>query len=144
MDRKRTVQTLKTIGVWIPVILLAFVFIPAGWAKFSATSGWGIAFRHWGYPDWFRITIGVLELSAVALLLSVRGAAYGAMLVIAVMLGGTATHIVLDHGRHVTSEVIPIALAIIVLVTRRAQIAELRARLPVLALGRSRLRLRRR
>jgi len=142
MDRKRTVQTLKTIGVWIPVILLAFVFIPAGWAKFSATSGWGIAFRHWGYPDWFRITIGVLELSAVALLLSVRAAAYGAMLVIAVMLGGTATHIVLDHGRHVTSEVIPIVLAIIVLVTRRAQIAELRMRLAGLALSRSLPRLR--
>jgi uncharacterized membrane protein YphA (DoxX/SURF4 family) len=128
MDRKQTIQTLKTIGIWTPALLLALAFIPAGWAKFSATSGWAIAFRHWGYPDWFRIAIGVLELTAVGLLLSGRAAAYGAMLIIVVMLGGTGTHIVLEHGRHVTSELGPILLATIVLVSRRRQIIELRKR----------------
>ena len=93
MSDGRAKQVLKTIGRWIPVVLLTLIFVPAGWAKFSDTSGWARAFRHWGYPDWFRVTIGVLELAAVGLLLSGRAAAWGALLVIALMLGGTATQI---------------------------------------------------
>ena len=111
----------RTIGKWIPVILLALIFLPAGWSKFSDTSGWAKAFRNWGYPDWFRITIGVVEIVAVLLLVFPRVAPLGAILIIVTMLGGTATHIVLDHGRHVTSEVIPIVLAVVVLLVRRAE-----------------------
>ncbi|MGH9888005.1 MAG: DoxX family protein [bacterium] len=115
----------RTIGTWLPVILLGLIFIPAGWAKFSDTSGWAVAFRHWGYPDWFRVLIGVLEVGGVVLLLTGRAAAIGAILIIAVMLGGTGTHIVKDNGRHVTSEVVPIFLATVVLVFRRDQLRRL-------------------
>jgi uncharacterized membrane protein YphA (DoxX/SURF4 family) len=101
------------------------IFAPQGWSKFFADSGWGRAFRHWGYPDWFRVTIGVMELSAVALLLLGRTAAFGALLVIAVMLGGMATHVIFDGGRHMTSEVVPLVLGTVVLVLRRSQVADL-------------------
>ena len=100
----------RLIGTWLPAVLLAFIFVPQGWAKFSDTSGWAVAFRHWGYPDWFRILIGVVELSAVVLLLSGRAAVVGALLIIAVMLGAMGTHLVFDHGRHMTSEVVPLTL----------------------------------
>jgi hypothetical protein len=113
---------LKTAGrlaaVWIPTLFLLFVFLPQAWNKWSDTGGWGIAFRHWGYPTWFRIMIGFVETGAAILLLWHRTAILGAALIIAVMLGGTGTHIVKDHGRHVTSEVLPIVLATIVLVLR--------------------------
>lgn len=115
----------KTIGIWIPALLLVMIFAPQGWSKFFADSGWARAFRHWGYPDWFRVTIGITELSAVALLLLGRTAAFGALLVIAVMLGGMATHVILDGGRNVTSEVVPLVLGTIVLVLRRNQVADL-------------------
>src|SRR5438132_2097195 len=128
MSTTRTKQILKLIGTWTPAVLLTLIFVPAGWAKFSDTSGWAIAFRHWGYPDWFRVSIGVLELAAVGLLLSGRAAAWGGLLVIAVMLGGTATHIAFDHGRHVTSEVVPIVLAAIVVAMRRQQLTGLTVR----------------
>ena len=112
----------KTIGrlaaVWIPTLFLLFVFLPQAWNKWSDTGGWAVAFRHWGYPTWFRIAIGFVETGAALLLLWHRTAILGAALIIAVMLGGTGTHLVKDQGRHLTSEVLPIVLATIVLVLR--------------------------
>ena len=122
MNRTRVIQALKLIGTWLPALLLVAIFLPQGWAKFSDASGWAVAFRHWGYPAWFRILIGIVELSAVGCLLSGRWAALGAMMIATVMLGAMGTHIVFDNGRHLTSEVVPLTLAIIVLVIRRAQL----------------------
>ena len=116
------------IGIWIPAILLVLIFAPQGWSKFSDASGWAAAFRHWGYPDWFRVTIGVVELAAVALLLLGRTAAFGALLIIAVMLGGMATHVIFDGGRHMTSEVVPLVLGSIVLFLRRKQVTDVVSR----------------
>lgn len=123
MNRNAIIRLAKTVGPWIPAVLLVLIFAPQGWSKFFDDSGWATAFRHWGYPDWFRITIGVLELAAVALLLAGRTAAFGALIIIAVMLGGMATHLIFDGGRHMTSEVVPLVLATIVLVVRRSQLS---------------------
>ena len=119
----------KTIGIWIPALLLVMIFAPQGWSKFFADSGWARAFRHWGYPDWFRVTIGIMELSAVALLLLGRTAAFGALLIVAVMLGGMATHVIFDGGRNMTSEVVPLVLGSIVLALRRNQVVDLTRKL---------------
>ena len=125
--QKETVKTVaRFIGTWLPAILLVLIFTPQGWAKFDDASGWARAFRHWGYPDWFRMLIGVVELSGVALLLLGRTAAFGAILLICVMLGAEATHVVFDGGRHMTSEVVPLTLSIIVLAIRRRQLTRLR------------------
>ena len=122
MVKPTLVKVAKTIGVWIPAILLILIFARQGWAKFSDTSGWAIAFRHWGYPDWFRITIGTLELGAVLLLALGRTAAFGAIIIIVVMLGAWATHLIFDGGRNMTSEVVPLVLASITLIVRRQQV----------------------
>lgn len=117
---KTTLGTLaRTVGMWLPALLLILLFARQGWAQFSDSSGWAAAFRHWGYPDWFRVTIGVLELTAALLLALGRTAALGALIIIVVMLGAWATHIVFDGGRHMTSEVVPLVLASIVLILRR-------------------------
>jgi putative oxidoreductase len=128
MDKAKAIKAAKLVGMWIPAILLVLIFAPQGWSKFNDTSGWATAFRHWGYPDWFRITIGVMELGAVALLILGRTAAFGAILIIIVMLGGMATHIIFDGGRHMTSEVVPLVLASVVLFVRRRQVRELLGR----------------
>jgi len=122
MNKTTFVRAAKVAGMWLPAILLILVFSRQGWAKFSDTSGWAAAFRHWGYPDWFRVTIGVLELTAVLLLALGRTAAYGALIIIVVMLGAWATHLIFDGGRHMTSEVVPLVLASIVLILRRQQL----------------------
>ena len=124
MQKATAIKTAKIVGMWIPAILLVLIFVPQGWSKFNDTSGWAVAFRHWGYPDWFRVTIGAIEVTAAVLLVLGRMAALGAILIILVMLGGMGTHIVFDHGRHMTSEVVPLVLASIVLVLRRDQLTD--------------------
>ena len=57
-----------------------------------------------------------------------RTAAFGAIIIIVVMLGAWATHLIYDGGRHMTSEIVPLALASIVLMVRRRQVAEALAR----------------
>jgi hypothetical protein len=59
--------------------------------------------------------IGVMELGGVALLLTGRWAVAGATLIVLVMLGGMGTHVAFDGGRHITSEVVPLVLASLVL-----------------------------
>jgi putative oxidoreductase len=129
MEKAKVIKAAKIIGMWIPAILLVFIFAPQGWSKFNDASGWATAFRHWGYPDWFRVAIGVMEVGAVVLLLLGRTAAFGAIVIIVVMLGGMATHIVFDGGRHLTSEVVPLVLASIVLAVRRSQIGDMVGRM---------------
>ena len=122
MMSERVRRSIGVVGRWAPAILLALIFVPQGWAKFSDSSGWAAAFVHWGYPRWFRIAIGAIELGAVALLLSGRAAVYGAVLILAVMLGAWATHLMFDHGRNMTSEVVPLLLALVVLALRRKEL----------------------
>lgn len=122
MEKQTLKQVATFVATWLPAILLVLIFTPQGWAKFDDTSGWASAFRHWGYPDWFRVLTGVIELSAVALLLMGRTAALGALLLICVMLGAMGTHVAFDGGRHMTSEVVPLTLSIIVLIMRRRQL----------------------
>ena len=128
MTRTHLITAAKFVGTWLPAVLLVLIFVPQGLAKFDDASGWAKAFRFWGYPDWFRVTIGVLELLAALLLIAGRTAAFGAIVIIAVMLGAWATHLIFDGGRHMTSEVVPLVLATIVLVIRRKQVTALVAR----------------
>ena len=118
MDKTRRGARVRLIAAWMAAGLLTLIFVPAGWQKFSDHSGWAVAFRHWGYPTWFRVLIGVMELGGVALLLTGRWAVAGAALIIVVMLGGMTTHVIFDGGRHVTSEVVPLVLASLVVAMR--------------------------
>ena len=128
MTKSQLITVAKVVGTWLPAVLLVLVFVPQGLAKFNDASGWAKAFRLWGYPDWFRITIGALELLAGLLLIAGRTAAFGAILIIVVMLGAWATHLIFEGGRHMTSEVVPLTLATIVLVIRRKQLSNMRRR----------------
>jgi putative oxidoreductase len=107
------------IVLWVFALFLAWVFIRQGIAKFDDTSGWARAFRTWHFPVWFRILIGVLETSAVLLLLTRRTAFAGAAIIIVVMLGAMGTHIYWGFPRQITSEVLPLFLATMVAIGRR-------------------------
>ena len=134
MPTRRAVGTIAgwTI-VWLMTLMLVFVFGKQGLAKFSETSGWATAFAHWGYPAWFRMLIGVLEVGAAALLIWPRTAPIGAAIIVVVMLGGMGTHIVKDGGRHITSEIVPLVFASVILFARRDQLPRFSAGRPVTA-----------
>ena len=110
--------------LWILAAMLIMVFVRAGWDKFDPTSGWARAFSFWGYPVWFRVLIGVLEIAAALLLVWPRTAAYGAAIIIVVMLGGMGTHVFVEHRpSRLTSELLHLIVASMVLIGRwRARI----------------------
>ena len=103
------------IALWIVALFLVYVFAQQGPAKFSDSSGWSRAFALWHYPVWFRVLIGVWETTAAILLLTRRTASIGAAMIALVMLGGMGTHVYWGHPRQITSEVLPLALSLIVL-----------------------------
>lgn len=115
----RRMVIVREVLLWVITVFLAYVFLRQGFAKFSDTSGWAKAFRAWHYPDWFRILIGVIEISAVLLLFVRRIAAIGAVMIVIVMLGGMATHIWWGQPRYITSEMLPLILATVVAIGRR-------------------------
>ncbi len=117
----RAATAVREVVLWLIAIFLAWVFSQQGLAKFSPTSGWATAFRVWHYPDWFRITIGVVEVAAAAFVLIPRTALAGGVLIVGVMLGGMGTHIYWGRPGQVTSEALPLVLAALLAVGRRNQ-----------------------
>lgn len=113
------------VALWIPTLFLVYVFANQGASKFSDTSGWARAFALWHYPVWFRILIGVCEILAAILLLTRRTAPIGATLIALVMLGGMGTHVFKGDPKHVTSEVLPLTLSLIVLRGRWSHFARM-------------------
>src|SRR5262245_16121810 len=103
------------IALWLPTLFLVYVFASQGPSKFSDSSGWARAFAAWHYPIWFRILIGVMETSAAVLLLTRRTAPIGAALIGIAMLGGMGTHVYRGNREQVTSEVMPLVLALVVM-----------------------------
>lgn len=127
MDHTRVKSIAKEVAIWLPTLFLVFVFTQQGAAKFSDTGGWARAFAHWGYPEWFRWTVGFAELLAAAFLLWRRTAALGGAIIIIVMLGGIGTHLAAGDRFWFRSETLPIVLATIVLFTRYRRLRPARA-----------------
>lgn len=121
MPAKRWVD----LALWAPTGFLIWVFAQQGVAKFSDTSGWARAFALWHFPVWFRIMIGCLEVTAAILLLTRRSASIGAAIIVAVMLGAMGVHITRGHPGQVTSEVVPLSLALVVLIGRWSHVRAL-------------------
>jgi len=79
--------------------VLGLMFLGAGGSKLAGMEMHVENFKKWGYPDWFRLVTGVVEVAGAALLLAgllldetAVGAA-GAFLIAGTMVGGTLTHI---------------------------------------------------
>ena len=108
-------QKAKTIVVWVLQALLCLQFTLVGTGKFMDRV-WAPRFRNWGYPEHFYQVIGVLELLGGLSLLVPRLAGYGAAVLMVIMIGATATHLV--HGERWTSPVFPLVLLSVVAATR--------------------------
>ena len=114
-------QIAKEVVIWILTIALMLQFGNAGIRKFFEFGGWTRMFHNLGLPDWFRIVIGVLETAAAVLLALPRTAAYGAALIVPIMIG--AFTIMVMHGwtRAFPPPIIALVMATIILVARWRQ-----------------------
>jgi uncharacterized membrane protein YphA (DoxX/SURF4 family) len=106
-------------AVWLASALLALMFVRAGWMKFPETGLWARAFAGWGFPAWFRVLVGAVEVAGGLLLLVPRTAVYAALALGLIMLGGMGTHVVHGQPAHISHEVVPLAALLFVVWLRR-------------------------
>ena len=119
-------RIVKEVALWISALLLALVCLRSGWLKVTGNISWVRDFHRWGYPDWFRIVIGIAELTAMALLLVPRFAIYGASLFAGVMLGAIFTHYTHNETGRLPFNLLLLALSLVIAFARRPAILKKR------------------
>jgi uncharacterized membrane protein YphA (DoxX/SURF4 family) len=92
-EKMNASSKLKTTGIWIASGLLAALFLLTGIPKLIGAEGWLRHFARWGYPDWLRLVVGIVEVASAVLLLVPRLATLGACGLVMVMAGATYTHL---------------------------------------------------
>jgi putative oxidoreductase len=112
------VSRFKSICCWVLQLLLAAFFAIQGIAKLSGSPAWISRFRAWGYPDRFYFVVGLAELLGAVLLMIPRLAKFGAVMLVAVMVGATATHLIHGEPQIMTTVVLATLLAIVLYIRR--------------------------
>ena len=74
-------------------LLLTIGFLAAGLTKFAPHSSWQARFAVWGYPAWFVLVIGALEVVGVLGLWVPRLSRYAVGLLAIILLGATYTNL---------------------------------------------------
>ena len=89
-------KPLLRLSAWMLSIVLTLLFLWIGWSKFSGSSAqhWQERFAHWGYPKSSQYLIGAIEMLAGAGLVIPRTRRVAASVIMALMLGAAATHLI--------------------------------------------------
>ncbi len=98
---------------------LALVCLRSGWMKVTGNLFWVRDFHRWGYPDWFRVLVGIRELASMALLLIPRLASYGAGIFTLVLLGAIYTHATHNEFSRLPFNLLLLILSLIIVFARR-------------------------
>lgn len=88
----------KRIVAWVVSVLLAILFLLAGFGKVVADPGWIERFAAWGYPAWMVRLIGLVEVIGAILLLVPRASQYAIALLMFLMMGAAYTHFAAAEG----------------------------------------------
>ena len=113
------VRIVKEVVIWTITLLLALVCLRSGLQKITGSIFWVRDFYRWGYPDWFRMMIGISELTSMLLLLVPRVASYGAILFGAVMIGAVFTHYSHNETSRIPFNLVLLTLSLVIAFVRR-------------------------
>lgn len=98
-------------------VILGLGFLMFGFMKFGSKQ-MVEGFKHYGYPGWFRVVTGLVELISAALVIAgiwnETLAAWGGLFIVATMIGAIFTHIKMKDT--VKNMIMPIFLLILGLV----------------------------
>jgi putative oxidoreductase len=83
-----TIAKTKLLNMFLAAIYLGF-----GFSSLLGQDNVRQAFFTWGYPDWFRMVVGFLEVVAGGCLLIPPAAAPAAGVLVLIMLGAMGTHV---------------------------------------------------
>jgi putative oxidoreductase len=109
----------KEVLLWVIALFLALICLRSGWLKVTGNVFWVRDFHRWGYPDWFRVVVGITELTSMALLLIPRLASYGASLFVVVMLGAIFTHATHHEFSRLPFNFLLLGLSMIIIFARK-------------------------
>ena len=84
----------RRVATWALRAALTYVFVAAGVAKLLGARIAVQEFHRFGYPDWFRLLIGAVEISGGLLLPVSHTAAYARAALAIVMVGAVGSHLV--------------------------------------------------
>ena len=93
---RESITKIQPILLWLIGVWLAYSVGLMGYYKLDPEGMWTNAFNRWGYPVWFRILIGVLELAGALLVIIPKLRHYGGLLLFIIMIGALITRII--HG----------------------------------------------
>ena len=81
------------IGLWVAQIALAGLFLNAGGSKLAGAPEMVALFEAIGVGQWFRYVTGLIEVGSAIALFVPSLALFGAVALVATMLGAIATHV---------------------------------------------------
>ncbi|NNE67908.1 MAG: DoxX family protein [Pyrinomonadaceae bacterium] len=98
-DTVRAILTkIQPFLLWLLSTWFAYRMILNGFRKFDPEGMWTKAFEMWGYPVWFRLFIGILEVIGGVLILFPPARHIGGIILFVVMVGALATRITFGTG----------------------------------------------
>ena len=83
--------------LWCVQAFLAFLFVNAGWPKFTGRGDMVELFTVVGFGQWLRYLTAILELSGAVLILVPKWSWVGATMLATVMIGACIAHIFILH-----------------------------------------------
>lgn len=108
----------QNLTAWGAQILMGVLYIIASSGKVVSDVAVVQMFEYWGYPYGFYMIIGILELLGGILLFYPLTAGYASVVLMAVMIGATLTHIVHDEGLIVLKPLAYMAVLILIFYLR--------------------------
>ncbi len=117
---------IRSTSVWILSILLGLLFLFAGGTKLAGMQMHVEHFAHWGYPDWFRLVVGAIEVVFGAALLVPPVAFYGAVVLAIDMVGAAYTELFRGDPPRAAFPLVLLLLLAFVAYARRSAATELR------------------
>ena len=110
----------KTIAIWIVSVLLAAMFLMSGGMKLINPAQASGMFVNYGYPAWFALVIGAVEVVGGLLLLVPRVAFYAAGALAVVMAGAAFTHLkTAGEAPRAAVPIVLLLLSIVIALARR-------------------------
>jgi uncharacterized membrane protein YphA (DoxX/SURF4 family) len=96
--RRMALSKTNTTLMWGLSILLAALFVFAGAGKVIGLPEMAEGFRGYGYPDWFRVLVGVIEVVCGVGLLIPKVAIDAASFLVIVMVGAVVTELLVGES----------------------------------------------
>ena len=108
-----TTGKVLSIVLWVLQLGVAAIFLMAGFSKLSGDPLAVAGFEQISLGQWFRYLTGALEVAGALALMTPRFSGVGALLLVAVMVGAVATHLLVLGGSPLMAIICLVVTAII-------------------------------